>query len=753
MTTMDQPIFCQQTTPDQTDHAIMPTMKSSPAKHVLQVALKVPFADHLDYAINPEQPLPEPGSRVVVPLGRNKQLVGVVVGHSAHSEHQYLKPVTRILEHQPLFSQVDLQLLKKAARYYQVSWGEMILTALPVWFKKTDNHPVPTELWWQSSATLDEAEATLARAPKQLTVFRHIHQHGPVTSRSLSHLSASAAQLCRQLEDKKLICSSEVCQVNNQCVEDPGFTLTTDQRQALDHLSAHANAFRVMLMDGITGSGKTEVYIRFIQQQLEQQRQVLVLVPEIGLTPQLFEEISHRIDGHLAVLHSGLSAGARARVWEHAKAGLVDVVVATRSGIFTPFARLGAIIVDEEHDLSYKQQEGVRYAARDMAVLRGQLLGIPVVLGSATPSFESFNHASNGRYDWLKLRHRTNQNPLPVVRLQNTQNKKLTHGLTADSMTAIRQQLEAGHQVLVFLNRRGWSPRLLCHDCGWVAMCDDCDAALTYHKHLDLLRCHHCERRYSLPEFCPECGSQEVDTMGVGTEQIAAGLTKALGADQVIRFDRDAVRTANQWQHNLNLIRQAKPCVIVGTQMLSKGHDFPLLSLVVVVNVDNSFFSVDFRAMEHLAQLMIQVSGRAGRANTRGEVVLQTQFPEHPFFAGLFDQGYESFASSQLQERQEMMFPPFAHLAIIKAQHRNEQQLDQLLSAMVRFSEAHDQVSVMGPLPATLARKQQQYRMQIIFSASERKHLHQLISQLKSAFGRKKTPIIWYLDIDPVSFD
>jgi primosomal protein N' (replication factor Y) len=376
-----------------------------------------------------------------------------------------------------------------------------------------------------------------------------------------------------------------------------------------------------------------------------------------------------------------------------------------------------------------------------------------VVLGSATPSFESFNHASQGRYDWLKLRHRTNQNPLPVVRLQNTQNKKLSHGLTADSMSAIRQQLEAGHQVLVFLNRRGWSPRLLCHDCGWVAMCDDCDVALTYHKKLDLLLCHQCDRRYSLPEFCPQCGSQEVDTMGVGTEQIASGLIDELGAEQVIRFDRDAVRTANQWQSKLNLIRQANPCVIVGTQMISKGHDFPLLSLVVVVNVDNSFFSVDFRAMEHLAQLMIQVSGRAGRAKTRGEVVLQTQFPEHPFFAGLFDQGYESFAKSQLQERQEMMFPPFAHLAILKAQHRDERQLDQLLSAMVRFSEPFDQVSVLGPLPATLARKQQQHRLQIIFSASERKHLHQLIRQLKSTFGRQKSPIIWHVDIDPVSFD
>ncbi|MFC3195217.1 primosomal protein N' [Marinicella sediminis] len=728
-------------------------MNPATTHQVVQVALKVPFADHLDYAIDQATTMPQVGCRVVVPLGRNKQLVGVVVGLPGHSEHQQLKPVTRVLETEPLFNQKDLMLLKKAARYYQVSWGEMILTALPVWFKKTDNNPVPEELWWQTSATPAAAKQALSKAPRQWDVFHYLYQHGPLTSKSLSHLSASAAQICRQLQDKNLLSASPVCQISNQHAQNPGFTLTDDQQSTLKHLLSHDAAFRVMLLDGITGSGKTEVYIRFIQHVLSKAQQVLVLVPEIGLTPQLFQEISHRIDGQLAVLHSGLSAGARARVWQHAHQGLVDVVVATRSGIFTPFKELGAIIVDEEHDLSYKQQEGVRYSARDMAVLRGQHINIPVVLGSATPGFESFNHAREGRYDWLKLRSRTNQSPLPVVRLQNTLNKKQNHGLSHESFSAIVQQLEAGHQVLVFLNRRGWSPRLLCHDCGWVAMCDDCDAALTYHKHLGLLRCHHCERRYSLPEFCPECGSQEVETMGVGTERLASGLIEQLGEDQVIRFDRDAVRTPKQWQQSLNQIRQARPCVIVGTQMLAKGHDFPLLSLVVVVNVDNSFFSVDFRAMEHLAQLMIQVSGRAGRAQTRGEVILQTQFPEHPFFNQLFDRGYEAFASEQLKERAEMMFPPFAHLAIIKAQHHDERTLDQWLTAMVEFCSGNEQVSVMGPLPATLAKKQKQHRMQIIFSAAERKFLHHLIQQLKQHFSPRKSKVLWFVDIDPVSFD
>jgi primosomal protein N' (replication factor Y) len=733
---------------------MMPAMNHPAATPVVQVAVKVPFADHLDYTCDPTSSDPPAiGHRVLVTLGQRKQLVGVVVGHQADSDFRNLKQIIEILDEQPLFSDTELQLLKKAARYYQVSWGEMILTALPAWFRKTTNQPVPQELWWQTTQPPEAAEAMLSAAPKQWAVYQHLYHHGPLTSKSLSHLSASAAQLCRQLQDKQLIKASEVCQVSHEHSQQPKFTLTADQQRSLDQLLNQSSSFGVNLLDGITGSGKTEVYIRFIQQLLASGRQALVLVPEIGLTPQLFQEISHRIDGQLAVLHSGLSDGARARVWQHAGQGLVDVVVATRSGIFTPFKNLGAIIVDEEHDLSYKQQEGIRYSARDMAVLRGQGLNIPVILGSATPSFESLNHAIEGRYHWLKLRSRTNQSPLPVVRLQNTENRKLQNGLSQESLHSIKQQLAAGHQVLVFLNRRGWSPRLICHDCSWVAMCDDCDASLTYHKHLNLLVCHHCERRYSLPEFCPQCGSQEVETMGVGTERIASGLSEVLGEEQVIRFDRDAVRTARQWQAHLNQVRQAKPCVIVGTQMLAKGHDFPLLSLVIVVNVDNSFFSADFRAMEHLAQLMIQVSGRAGRAQTRGEVVLQTQFPDHPFFAQLFDQGYEAFAEQQLKERAEMMFPPYAHLAIISARHRHEQQLDDYLSQLVAACSNHQQVSVLGPLPSALAKKQRLHRMQIILSASERKHLHQLIGALKKRFDPVRGTIAWHVDIDPVGFD
>ena len=731
---------------------MMANMPKNTKHNVLQVALKIPFADHLEYSLPDHLDLPAVGSRVVVPLGKNKPMVGVVVAIKDHSQLAQLKPIQTVLDDQPILNANALLLLKKAAKYYQVTWGEMIFTALPGWFRRTTNKPIPLQKWWQTIASDQQAEQALARAPKQLAVFKYLKSHGPLTSKSLRHLSSSAATICQQLAEKGLIQSNDLCFINNRQVEDPQFTLTNDQQNAIQTIHQHQDGFKVLLLDGITGSGKTEVYIQHINRLLQQKKQAMVLVPEIGLTPQLFQEISQRVNGQMAVLHSGLSDGARARVWHHCRSGQVDVVVATRSGIFTAFKNLGAILVDEEHDLSYKQQDGVRYSARDLAVLRGQIEGIPVILGSATPSFETLNHAMEHKYLWLKLRTRTNQMPMPQVTLQNTQNKKLHHGLSGQTVHAIEDQLEQGRQVLVFLNRRGWSPKLLCHECNWIATCDDCDAYLTYHKQVDLLVCHHCQKRYSIPEFCPQCGSQDVATLGVGTEKIANGLIEKLGQDQVVRFDRDAVKTPSQWQDNLAVVRSGNPCVIVGTQMLAKGHDFPLLSLVVVVNVDNSFFSTDFRATEYLAQLLIQVSGRAGRAGTKGAVIIQTQFAEHPFFHSLFAGGYEQFAQQQLTERAEMLFPPFAHMAIIRAQHRNEQLLDQFLSQMAASCEKHPHVSTLGPIPAPLAKKQKLHRMQLILNANERRHLHQMIHELKTSLN-KQNNVQWFVDIDPVGFD
>lgn len=727
----------------------------TPGPHpVVQVALKVPFAPYLDYLVSENMTAPKIGARVLVPLGKSKKLVGMVVGLSKESAFKNLKAIDAVLDEEPLLNQVTLKLLKQAAKYYQVNLGEMIFTALPSWYRKTENRPIPIHYWWQATADIETAKNLLSNAPKQLEVFEYILKHGPLQSKTMSHISSTASQICRQLESKGLVDCAEVCFVDNDSAIDPGFELTKDQANAYQQIQKQRNDFNVHLLDGVTGSGKTEIYIRLINDLLSAKKQALVLVPEIGLTPQLFQEISQRINGQMAILHSGLSDGARARVWHHAQKGLVNVVVATRSGIFTPFKNLGCILVDEEHDLSYKQQEGVRYSARDLAVLRGKIENIPVVLGSATPSFESLNHAISGKYQWHKLRTRTNQNPMPSLTLQNTQSATFKSGLTVKTLTAIENHLGDGNQVLVFLNRRGWSHKLICHECSWVAECDDCDAYLTYHMHLGLLKCHHCERRYSIPEFCPECGSQEVETMGVGTEKIAHGLESLFDQHAVVRFDRDSVKTPAQWQKNLEVVRSGNPCVIVGTQMLSKGHDFPLLSLVVVVNVDNSFFSSDFRATEYLAQLLVQVSGRAGRAKTKGEVIIQTQFPEQEFFQMLFKENYEYFALQQLNEREAMLFPPFTHMAIIRGQHRNERVLDGFLQQLAEGLEQNEDISVLGPLPAPMQKRQKLYRMQLILNSNDRRSLHKTIHQLKNLpISKGEQQVAWFVDIDPVNFD
>jgi len=720
---------------------------------IVQVAIKVPFADTLDYQLSGHISNDLIGRRVRVPLGKNKLLVGVIINIKKSSDYKQLKTVDAVLDEQPLLNKNNLKLITKAAAYYQVSLGEMLMTALPAWFRKTDNPPIPQETWYKTGVDVETAEKKLKKAPKQWQVFNYIYHNGPQMPAALSHLSAGASAICKQLADKGLLQKSDRSFIDNKHIEQPNFILTDDQRQVLNHIQDHSDGFHVSLLDGITGSGKTEVYIRSLMPLLDKGQQALVLVPEIGLTPQLFQTFSKRIEGRLAVFHSGLSDGARARVWQQASAGHVDVVVATRSGIFTPFQNLAMILVDEEHDLSYKQQDGVRYSARDLAVLRGQIENIPVVLGSATPAFESLRHALNKHYHWLTLRSRTNQKSLPKIQLQNLDSRKTYGGLSRQTLDDIEQQLESGHQVLVFLNRRGWSPKLLCHDCGWIAECDDCDAYLTYHKHKDRLLCHHCRRNYRLPEFCPNCGSQEMDTLGVGTEQVETALTQDLTNYPVIRFDRDSVSTPRQWQQQLDRVRTGNPCVIVGTQMLAKGHDFPKLSLVVVVNVDNSFYSTDFRAEEYLAQLLIQVAGRAGRAETAGQVIIQTHQPKHEFFHTLLHQGYEQLARKGLEQREEMQFPPFSHMAIIRAQHRFEDKLEAFLLELIDAIGQDPDVSVLGPLPAPMQKKQKLHRMQLILNANNRRGLHQLLRQLLKKHNPTAGPVRWFIDIDPVTFD
>ena len=724
------------------------------SQNTVQVALAIPFANSLTYSVPDEISIDniKIGMRVVVPF-RNKKLVAIVVDKQSSEYNKKLKFIETILDNEIFLPEKTLTFMRKVHSYYLTPYGEVIFAGIPKWYKNTLNPTLPVELWWQVKPNLSNSEITeKITSTKQLNIFNYLLKNGPLQSKSMTHIEKNASGHCRALDKKGLLLNSDLCFVNGAPPKNPDFILTEHQQNALTHINK-SQGFETFLLDGITGSGKTEVYIRLVKQLISINKQALILVPEIGLTPQLFHEFAKRIHGRVAVFHSGLTPVARARAWSKAKSGDIDVIVSTRSGIFTPFTNLGIIIVDEEHDLSFKQQDGFRYSARDLAVMRGKIEDIPVILGSATPSLESFNNAQLGKYHWLKLRERTNKQDLPKITVLDVRSHKMQKGLSKHVLIQIEEEIEKGNQALVFLNRRGWSPKLTCQDCGWVAECEECDTYLTYHKHIDRLRCHHCERIYGIPEFCKGCGSQKVETMGVGTEKIHQGLIDNLKDVKVIRVDRDTVKTPNQWQRTVDEIKTGDPCVMVGTQMLSKGHDFPNLTLVVIVNVDNSFFSIDFRATEHLSQLMIQVSGRAGRKDKTGKVIIQSQCPQHEFFNLLLGKSYEDYARHELQQRAEFGFPPASFMAIIRARSRDEKTVETFFETILANTTENSTVSLMGPIPAPMYKKMGQYNMQLILNGNERRSLHATLKQIVSYLKNNKicNNVIWSLDLDPIN--
>ena len=724
--------------------------------NTIQVALPIPFANGLTYLV-PDELNPESlniGTRVLVPF-RQKTMVAIVIEQPTNAYQKNLKTIIKVLDHSSFLPDNLMSFLYQVHRYYLQPFGEVIFSAIPKWYKNSQNPDLPQETWWQVKNPHDaEQSVTSLRSDKQISIYRYLVDNGPLQSSSMTHIEPNASAQCKALYKKDLLLKSDLCFVNTEPPPDPDFVLTDDQQKAFDTLRSQ-KGFNAFLLDGITGSGKTEVYIRLVKMLVKKNKQALILVPEIGLTPQLFHEFTKRVHGRVSVFHSGLSAGARARAWSKAKSGEIDVIVATRSGIFTPFTNLGMIIVDEEHDLSFKQQDGFRYSARDLAVMRAKMLNIPVILGSATPSLETFNNASQGKYHWLKLRERTNKQALPSIRVMDVRQHKMHHGLSKKVLLNINEEVENNNQVLVFLNRRGWSPKVNCHDCGWVSQCHECDTYLTYHKHINKLRCHHCERLYSLPEFCPECGSQKVETMGTGTEKIHHGLETGVKNAKVIRVDRDTVKTANQWQKTIDEIKSGVPCVMVGTQMLSKGHDFPNLTLVVIVNVDNSFFSLDFRATEHLSQLMIQVSGRAGRKHKTGQVIIQTQCPQHEFFQLLLGKSYQGYAQHELQQRQAMGFPPGSYMAIIRARSKSEKSVEDFCENLLHIAPENPSINIMGPIAAPIYKKMGQYHMQLIFNSNHRQTLHKSLTDITNHIRKKPAPsnIIWSLDLDPINLN
>ena len=535
----------------------------------------------------------------------------------------------------------------------------------------------------------------------------------------------------------------------------PGPVPNTQQQAAIDAITA-ANGFQPLLLDGVTGSGKTEVYLHAIAHCLAQGRQALVLVPEIGLTPQMLARFRARLGIPVHALHSGLNDNERARVWAAAARGQARVIVGTRSAVFTPLPQAGLLIVDEEHDGSYKQQDGIRYHARDFALVRGKALDVPVLLGSATPSLETLHNARAGRYAHLRLQQRAGDAKPPQVRVFDVRKRPLQDGLSPEVLEGIRRHLHAGSQVLVFKNRRGYAPVLLCHDCGWTAPCKRCSTPLhatpmTVHGAGRRLQCHHCGARAPVPLACPDCASLALQPQGIGTERLEERLLQLFPDFPVLRIDRSTTARRDALENTLATLGD-KPGILVGTQILAKGHDLPKLTLVVVVGIDEGLFSADFRASEKLAQQLIQVAGRAGRAERPGEVWLQTHHPDNALLHTLVNGGYHTFADAELIQRQAAGFPPFAHLALLRAEAKQVEQANDFLTALKQAMPPDTPVERYGPMPAPMPRRAGYQRTQLLLSATQRRALHGLLDALvPQAYALPQARRVrWSLDVDPV---
>lgn len=667
-------------------------MKQPPM--ILRIAIPAPVYNLYDYLppddINTNKL--QSGIRIKVPFGK-REVIGILVevSHTSQLAHHLLKRAKEIIDIEPLFTSNVFSLLRWASDYYHYPLGEVFATALP--------------------RILRQGKA-------------------PVSTRK------------KKMGDP------------SPSVANTSLLLNQAQQQAVDQVTRSLTEFGIFLLDGVTGSGKTEVYLQIIAKVLEAEKQAIVLVPEIGLTPQIVNRFQARFPAATTLLHSGLTDRARSDAWHKAKTGQIKIIIGTRSAVFVPLSNPGVIIIDEEHDPSFKQQEGFRYSARDLAIVRSRLENIPVVLGSATPSLESISNAQQKKYHYLHLPERVGNAVPPTFRLLDLRNQNLDNGLSPQLITLMRQHIIKGGQVLLFLNRRGFAPVLICHACGWVAACERCDAKMTLHQQPPLLQCHHCTTNRHLDKCCPVCQNIQLLPLGLGTQRLEQALNKHFPDIGIVRIDRDSTKRKGTLQNILQSIHQGENRILIGTQMLAKGHHFPDVTLVAILNADNGLFSADFRATERIAQLLIQVAGRAGREKRLGEVVVQTHNPDHPLLQNLLEKGYANFAEIALQERKLANLPPHSHFALLRAEARIKTHPIDFLTQVRDFAKKMRQnsVEILGPIPLLMERKAGHYRAQLLLQSLQRPILHHLLANILTHI--EELPLIrrvrWSLDVDPL---
>jgi primosomal protein N' (replication factor Y) len=743
--------------------------------YLIQVAVPVPLFELFDYLLPVDGVIPSAGCRVRVPFG-SRELIGVVLQASSFetkgiirdavlvesgAAHQ-LKSMLEVIDTTPIIPEQSLNLLLWAASYYHYPIGEVLSAALPALLRQGRTLDVLT-CYWRATSIANAAELT--RSPKQRKSFEilglHDERGAPESILLLMGVERSALI---QLEKRGFVESfMQPSHFHAHPVTLAHMPLipNAEQRHAITQIHKVIGKFQGILLDGLTGSGKTEVYLQAMQPVLEAGLQVLVLVPEIGLTPQTINRFKARFHAEIVMLHSNMTDVARLRAWQAAQTGVASIVIGTRSAIFTPMPRLGMIVIDEEHDLSYKQQDTFRYHARDVALKRGSDAKCPVILGSATPSLESLHLAEEKRLLHLHLTERAGDADFARINLIDLREKKRESGLSMPLIDAIEKRLKADEQVLIFLNRRGFAPVLLCDSCGWQADCPRCDAHLTVHytprQHL---HCHHCNYQSRLPTECPSCKSVNLIPTGTGTARLEETLVARFPHQPLIRVDRDTTSRVGSWERIYQRANQAGAAILLGTQMLAKGHHFPHVTLVSIVDVDGGFLSVDFRAPERMAQLIMQVAGRAGRGSKAGQVLIQTRYPENPLLLTLIRHGYQAFATQMLAERRSAQLPPYRHAVLIRAESASTAKTEAFLNAAITSLREsikeralpNHALEIWGPIPAPMEKRAGVFRGHVLIQSGDRRLLHQLIDPWWPALWHapERRSVRASLDIDPM---
>ena len=702
---------------------------------IARIALPVPLRRAFDYEVPQGMALPARGARVRARFN-NRTLVGVCVDRNPADAYADAKPLLDVLDAECAITPELFDLAHWLSGYYHHPLGEVFATMLPSAAMRgaafTWN---PEEIWRRTAAPLPPIE----RAPRQRALVAFLDERGGWATGADIRARGFSSAMIAALEKKGAVEPG----ARPFQLEDPP-ELTAEQRAVVQNFRENSTGFAPTLVDGVTGSGKTEVYLQAMSDVLDRGGQVLVLVPEIALTPQTVDRFRRRY-GEADVFHSGLTDRERLATWLKCRDGACRILIGTRSAVLTPFRRLGLIVVDEEHDTSFKQHDGLRYSARDVAVKRARNLDIPLLLGSATPSLESLRNAGNGRYRHRRLLQRATGAAMPPIQVLDVRGHRLKDGLSEPLARRIGHHLGSGAQVLVFLNRRGYAPVYLCTNCGWQACCDACDARLTLHRVPAVLTCHHCGARAAIPAACPDCGTQNLLAVGTGTQRTEAGLRERFPEVPLFRIDRDTTRSQRRLEKQLGMIQRGGAAILVGTQMLAKGHHFPDVTLVAALNADAGFLSADFKAAERTAQLITQVAGRAGRAERPGEVWIQSLQPENPALKSLVQGGYAAFAAQELAIRERAGLPPARPMALIRAEAEDGAAALRFLDGVKPILPAS--LDVLGPAPAPMLRLANRYRYQLMLLAGRRRPLHEGLERLADVTAPR--PVRWAIDVDP----